>query len=97
MIIWNSQAKNDWSLKTHFWGKRMESWVDDAIWSGLYNVFSHFDAEDSWRGLLATMDFFRKIAKEAAEKIGYPYPDDVDGNISGFLMNVYCKESDKKQ
>lgn len=58
MVIWNSQAKNDWSLKTHSWGKRMKSWVDEDIWGGLHHVFSRFDAEDSWRGLLATMDFF---------------------------------------
>lgn len=93
MIIWNAQAKNGWALKTHSWGKRMESWVDESIWNGLHHVFSNFDAEDSWRGLFATMDFFRMIAKEAAEKIGYPYPEEVDGNISRFVMNLYHKGS----
>ncbi len=91
MIIWNRQAKNGWSLKTHSWGKRMKSWVDEDIWGGLHHIFSHFDAEDSWRGLLETMDFFSNIAKDAADKMGYSYPEDVDRNISGFVMSLYQK------
>jgi aminoglycoside 6-adenylyltransferase len=91
MIIWNMQSKNNWSLKTHSWGKKMESWVDENIWRELYRVYSHFDVEDSWRGLFAMVNFFRMISKEAARNLGYSYPDDVDKNLSSYFLNLYEK------
>lgn len=91
MIIWNMQSKNNWSLKTHSWGKKMESWVDENIWRELHDIYSRFSAEDSWRGLFSTVHFFRKIAKEAAENLSYLYPEDVDINLSNYIMTLYKK------
>jgi aminoglycoside 6-adenylyltransferase len=91
MIIWNMQSKNSWSLKTHSWGKKMESWVDEDIWRELHDIYSRFDVEDSWRGLFSTMNFYRKIAGESAQKLGYSYPDHVDRHISAFIMGLYEK------
>jgi aminoglycoside 6-adenylyltransferase len=91
MIIWNMQSKNNWSLETHSWGKKMKSWVDNDIWQGLHDLYSHFDAQDSWRGLFAMVNFFRKISKETCLELGYSYPADVDQNLSVFIENVYEK------
>jgi aminoglycoside 6-adenylyltransferase len=93
MIIWNTQSKNGWSLKTHSWGKRMKNWVDDNIWRELHEIYSRFDREDSWRGLFSTMNFFRKIANEAAQNLSYSYPDDIDQNLSAYITTLYEKST----
>jgi hypothetical protein len=34
------------------------------------------------------MNLFRRLAKETAEALGFVYPDDVDRNITGFILNL---------
>jgi hypothetical protein len=41
----------------------------------LRQTFAHYDAEDTWRALLATMDLFRWLSLETAEKWSFAYPN----------------------
>lgn len=83
MIVWREEAKREWKeLPAH--GKRMRSWVDERTWQSLFEVFAHFDRQDSWRALFYTMGLFREVALETAERLGYEYPQEVDQNITGF-------------
>jgi hypothetical protein len=39
-------------------------------------------------GLLASMELFRRLAKETAEALEFVYPDEVDRNITGFILTL---------
>lgn len=88
MIEWHAGATQGWNVDTYYMGKQMRAWVARDVWEELDNTFSHFDAEDSWRGLRATTRLFRRIAKETAAALNMTYPDDVDRNISGFIAGL---------
>jgi len=62
-------------------GRFLEKWADPRVLEGLCSVFTQYDEEDMGRGLLATMDLFRKIAMETAEKLKYPYPTEPDKRV----------------
>ena len=79
MIEWNEKAKHGFDYNTGCAGKRMQSWVSSETWSALDKCFAHFDADDSWKALIATIELFSKLAKEMAGKLGYnTYLSDVE-------------------
>jgi len=49
---------------------------------GLCKTFAYYDEADIKRGLLATMDLFRKIAMKLTEKLGYSYPIELDKQVT---------------
>lgn len=88
MIEWHAQAKHSWDYDTLYLGKHMKSWVDEDVWWALYHTFAHFDQGDSWNSLLATVDLFRRLAIETADRLGFVYPDGVDRNITGYVLHL---------
>jgi len=82
MLEWRGSAAN---RDVRHIGMRMKNWIPPAEWRRINEVFGRFDAADSWRALLATLSFFREVARETADKLGYAYPADVDASISCYL------------
>ncbi len=91
MIEWHEQARHRWDYDTQYMDKHLRSWADASIWEALHRAFACFDSTDSWNGLLATMNLFRQLAIETSELAGFPYPQDVDQDITGFILRL--KES----
>jgi hypothetical protein len=58
-------------------------------------IDGHFDAADSWRGLLNTLALFRRLALETAKSLGYTYPGGVDRNIGGFILRLHAEETER--
>ena len=97
MIEWHAKAHKGWNYDTNCAGKRMESWVDPAIWKRLQNVFAHFDADDSWEKLFNTIDLFRELAQETAQKCEFEYLHEVDANITQCIQNMKERCSGKNK
>jgi aminoglycoside 6-adenylyltransferase len=55
-------------------GRFLEEWADARAVAALPAIFAHYEAQDVWRALLATMELFRWLAMETAELLGYAYP-----------------------
>jgi aminoglycoside 6-adenylyltransferase len=88
MLEWHAQAKHQWTYDTYHLGKQMKSWVEAPLWESLHGAFAHFDADDSWQALLATIELFRRVARETAALLGFAYPQDVDQNITQFIRQL---------
>ena len=59
-------------------GRHLEEWADPAVVEELAGVFAHYDEDDLWRASLATMNLFRRLATETAERLGLPYDATAD-------------------
>lgn len=88
MIEWHAGAEQESGVDARPGGRLLHTWVQSYVWAGLDSAFSHFDADDSWRGLDATIELFRRLARETASALGTVYPDEVDRNISGFIADL---------
>lgn len=88
IIEWREQGKHGWDYDTLYLGKHMRSWVSEDTWTALQDAFAHFDAEDSWESLFATMALFRHLASEVAQMLDCAYPWDTDEHISKFIMSL---------
>ena len=95
MIEWHEKSMHGWDLDTCQHGKRMQEWVDKETWDALNNCFAHFDAGDSWKALIATINLFRAVAMQTGERLGYRYPMGVDKNITMFVQQVMVPYSPK--
>ena len=88
MIEWHEKCKHGFDYDTNCDAKRMKSWVDPEIWRALHDVFSNFDAADSWKKFIKTVELFSKLAQEVADSLGLKYTRDVDENISGYIKKL---------
>lgn len=85
MIEWHTRATRGWTHDIWHNGRFLEEWANPQVLKGLQNAFAHYDEEDIRHGLLATMDLFRRIAMETAEKLSYPYPTKTDERVTEWI------------
>ncbi len=92
MIEWNELSRFDFKHSIPLNGKMMQSWVSKDSFDELHGIFAHFDYKDSWKCLLKTMKLFRNLSIKASQKLDVEYPEDLDRNLSNFILNL-CVES----
>ncbi len=88
MIEWHARATHGWDYDTWHGGHFLEEWADPRAVEGLRGAFAHYDQEDLWRALLATMDVFRWLAMETAERLSYPYPTRADEQVTAWVRRL---------
>jgi len=93
MIEWHARAKNGFEYDTWHGGRFLERWASPRVVEDLRDAFAHYDEDDLWRGLLATMDLFRWVAIETAELLGHTYPSSADGHATELVKNLSASGS----
>jgi aminoglycoside 6-adenylyltransferase len=74
VLEWQAQACRGGKLIPGCAAASWRSGADPRAVEALPRIFAHYDTEDVWRALVATMDLFRWLAVETAERLGYSYP-----------------------
>lgn len=74
MLEWHALALHDGNVSVWNNGNFMREWVDEPTWYALHDVFAHFDAEDSWRALHASMQLFQTLSEAVAVQLHFEYP-----------------------
>jgi aminoglycoside 6-adenylyltransferase len=92
MVEWHARATQGWDHDTWHEGHHMASWVDAETWEALHETFGRFDAADSWRALLASMDLFRRLAWEAARCMDYPYSRALDDHVAQYIARLHAED-----
>jgi aminoglycoside 6-adenylyltransferase len=86
MIEWHARASRGPQIDTWMEGRFLSEWADPRAVDALPAVFAHYDPEDVWRALLATMALFRWLAVEVAELLGYEYPHLGDDRATAWVQ-----------
>lgn len=73
MLEWHTRATRGEQTDTWLRGRFLEEWADPRAVIGLTSAFAHYDAEDLWQALLATMDLFDWLEQETAASLLYYY------------------------
>jgi aminoglycoside 6-adenylyltransferase len=88
MIAWHARATGDPTHDTWHGGRFLEEWAEPRALEALPNTFAAYDTKDLWRALLATLDLFRWLAMETAERWGYPFPKRFDRLVTEWLLKL---------
>jgi|HigsolmetaAR201D_1030396.scaffolds.fasta_scaffold07434_4 aminoglycoside 6-adenylyltransferase len=82
MLQWHAQATHGLQSDTWHNGRFLEQWGDPRAVAALADAFAHYNEADVRRALFATMDVFRELASETAERLGYAYPQQADAHAT---------------
>lgn len=85
MMQWHAHATRGTGVDTWDSGRFLDEWGDAAAIEELARAFAHYDEEDVWIALVTTIDIFRRLAAETAQRLGYAYPADADANVTAWL------------
>jgi aminoglycoside 6-adenylyltransferase len=88
MLEWHAHAVHGEGLDTWMRGRFLEEWADPKAVAALPEVFAHYDVEDIWRALLATMKVFHDLASETAGLLKYSYPALGEERARGLVMEL---------
>jgi aminoglycoside 6-adenylyltransferase len=87
MIEWHAKAARGRDVDTWEGGRFLEEWADARVLERLPATFAHYGARDVEQALLATMDLFRWLATDIAERLGYPYPTASDEYVTKWVTD----------
>jgi aminoglycoside 6-adenylyltransferase len=90
ILEWHARANGE-RVDTWENGRFLEEWADPDALRQLPNVFGHYAADDVWLALIATMDLFRQLACETAERLGYPYAEGADRQVTTWVTQRYTE------
>ena len=69
----------------------MERWADARVVAALPGAFAHYDAEDVRSALFATMELFRWVSRETAERLGLPNPPPAEERARDWVARCYAE------
>lgn len=88
MLEWRMELYQGWSLPIGFLSKGLKKRLPAEIWIQLENTYAGANIADNWESLLSTMAFFRQIAMEVGEGLGYAYPLDLDQRVTAYVQKM---------
>jgi aminoglycoside 6-adenylyltransferase len=88
---WHAKATKGWDLDTWAEGRFLERWADPRVVAALHGAFAHYESEDVWRALFATMDLFCCLARETAAKLGLSYGSLAEERASEWVRRCFSE------
>ena len=88
MLEWCIEIDHHWSLKPGFYGRGLEQLLPANIWSQFATTYGALDVEETWAALDRTAALFRQVASDVGSALGYPYPQQVDDQVSVYLREI---------
>jgi aminoglycoside 6-adenylyltransferase len=89
MLRWQAYCKNGIEYDTWHDFRFFEKWVDPSVLQPLKNAFAHYDSDDIWDALFATMNLFRDVSRETAAMLKYDYPCDAGDFAADYTRKLY--------
>ena len=86
MIEYHARAKHGWDYDTWFDGRFFDTWADQQVKEGIRTTFAHYDETDIARALMASMELFRTTARETADLLCFPYPQQEDQHATSWVL-----------
>lgn len=84
-----ARVRNGWEYDTWHSMRFFETWADPAVLEGMRGTYGRFDAEETWRALLATMDLFRRVSREVADALDFAYPALADERVTAWVRRAF--------
>ena len=88
LLKWYVGVTYGWNVNTGLYGKRLEKYLDEAVWMLYQQTFADSDFDNNWLALYATIELFRKISIAVAEHLGFQYPHDTDGMVTAYIQEI---------
>jgi aminoglycoside 6-adenylyltransferase len=88
MLEWRMEIDHDWSVRPGAYGRGLKKRLKPETWLELESTYVGAGIEENWDALFRTLAFFRQVAIEVGDHLGYPYPYDLDQRVMLYLRKV---------
>jgi aminoglycoside 6-adenylyltransferase len=88
MLEWRIEIDHNWSVKPGIYGRGLKQLLPANTWSQFASTYVSLDVEETWAALDRVIALFRQIAAEVGNALGYPYPQQVDDQVSAYLEAI---------
>lgn len=86
MLEWRIEVDQNWSVKPGVYGRGLKQLLPSDIWSAFASTYVSLDIQETWTALYLLISLFRRVASEVGNALGYPYPQQVDDQVSAYLQ-----------
>ncbi|MBO0777995.1 MAG: aminoglycoside 6-adenylyltransferase [Ktedonobacteraceae bacterium] len=93
MLEWSIEIDHDWSVKPGVLGRGLKHLLPAEIWSAFASTYVSLDSEETWKALDRLIALFRRVALAVGSALGYPYPQQVDDQVSAYLQAIRAMPS----
>lgn len=87
MLEWHAKAVHGPEYDTWHNGRFLERWAGEVA-GRVPETFAAYTPEDMAGALRRTMDLFRELAADTAERLGYAYPQEADRSASEWVEEL---------
>ncbi|MBS7528495.1 aminoglycoside 6-adenylyltransferase [Fusibacter paucivorans] len=88
MVDWYIGLAHKWQVETGALGKYYSVLLPKEIWQAYEATFAGADLQENWDAFYRLIDFFRMLSKEVGTKLGYPYPEKIDQQVTAFCRQI---------
>ena len=88
MLEWRIEIDHNWSVKPGVYGRGLKQLLPPNIWSEFASTYVSLDVEETWAALDRVIALFRQVALNVGNALGYPYPQQVDDQVSAYLEAI---------
>ena len=88
MLEWRIEIDHHWSVKPGIHGRGIKQLLPPNIWSEFARTYVSLDVEETWAALDRVIALFRQVAPDVGNALGYPYPQQVDDQVSAYLEAI---------
>ena len=85
LLEWRIELDHTWSVKPGVHGRGLKRLLPPDTWLDFARTYVSLDVEETWGALARVIALFRKLASEVGNALGYPYPQQVDAQVSAYL------------
>jgi len=85
MMEWHAKAMHGEDYDIWHAGRFLHEWVDQKTLEELKNTFGLYEKADSFRALMASMNLFRRLSVETANKLRLRYPEEAYEHITNWI------------
>jgi len=89
MIEYYSHALHGTDYDTWHSGRFIEQWAEQWVVKEFQNIYAGYSDKDIMKATVATMNLFRKVSVETADKWNYQYPVVSDKYATEWFNNIY--------
>ncbi len=84
MLGWAIGLQNDWSVNPGVRGRYFKRYLDEKTWREYESTFAGAAIEAQWVAFFNAVALFRKLARLVGDGLGYPYPEQVDREMTEY-------------
>lgn len=91
LIEWHARVTRNWDMNSWQRGRYLERWADPRAVSEMGGTYSLYDAASTSQALMKSLDLFRWLAVEVAERLRFTYPAYADERVTEWIGNCLAE------